>query len=74
MRHNHTQKPSNQLDKYDRVYIDIPWCPWLHSIVAEPLKTIYYNTAAGRYGNIDKLFKNVYDMERFCEKYGIELY
>lgn len=73
MRHNHAQKPSNQLDKYDRVYIDIPWCPWLHCIVVVPLKAIYYNTAADEGANIDQVFRSVWDLERFCMRYRIEL-
>jgi hypothetical protein len=73
MRHNNIRKPSNNLDRYDKVYIDIPQCPWLHSMVAEPLKTIFYNRAADRDANIDRLFRSVYDLESFVLRYGIEL-
>lgn len=73
MRHNHRQKASNILDRYDRVYIDIPQCPWLHSIVAVPLKAIYYNTGADESANIDQVFRSVYELERFAERYRVEL-
>lgn len=73
MRHNNRQKASNNLDRYDRVYIEIPQCPWLHSMVAEPMKTIFYNTAAYPDANIDRLFKSVWDLESFVLRYGIEL-
>lgn len=72
MRHNNRI----HMDRYDRVYLDIPQCPWLRSIVAEPLKTIYYNSAARPDANIDKLFngKNgVWDMEVFFAANGISL-
>lgn len=74
MRHNNIRKPSNNLDRYDRVYIDIPQCPWLHSMVVEPLKTIYYNRAADHDANIDRLFRSVYDLELFCVQHRIELF
>ena len=73
MRHNNRQKPSNILDRYDRVYIDIPQCPWLRCMVAEPLKTIYYNSAADKWANIDRLFRSVWDMEAFLMRYGIDI-
>ena len=73
MRRNNRQKSSNMLDHYDRVYIDIPQCPWLKRMVVEPLKTIYYNTASDPYANVDRLFKNVYDLERFVVVNRIEL-
>lgn len=73
MRHNNRQKASNMLDKYDRVYIEIPQCPWLHSMVVEPMKTIYYNSAADEWANIDRLFKSVWDLEDFVLRYRIEL-
>jgi hypothetical protein len=74
MRHNNHTKPSNILDRYDRVYIDIPQCRWLRSMVVEPLKTIYYNAAADRSANIDRLFHNVHDFEWFVMQYKIELF
>lgn len=73
MRHNNRNKPSSILARYDRVYIDIPQCPWLKRMVVEPLKTIYYNTASDPYANVDRLFKNVYDLERFAVVNRIEL-
>ena len=73
MRHNNRQKASNMLDKYDRVYIEVPQCPWLRSMVAEPMKTIYYNSAADEWANIDRLFKSVWDLEDFVLRYRIEL-
>ena len=73
MRHNNRNKPSRILARYDRVYIDIPQCPWLKRMVVEPLKTIYYNTASDPYANVDRLFKNVYDLERFVVVNRIEL-
>lgn len=74
MRHNNRHKASNVLDRYDRVYIDISQCPWLHSMVVEPLKTIYYNSAADSNANIDRLFKNVWDLEVFCATYRVVLF
>lgn len=73
MRHNNTNRPSNTISRYDRVYIAIPQCPWLHSIVAGPLKTIYYNTAAAPGANIDRLFTEVWDLQDFVLRYRIEL-
>lgn len=73
MRHNNRQKPSNNLDRYDRVYIQIPQCPWLRSMVCVPLKTIYYNTAADTWANIDRMFVSVWDLEDFVLRYRIEL-
>lgn len=74
MRHNNRTKPSSTIANYDRVYIDIPNCPWLRSMVAEPLKTIYYNAAADRSANIDRLFRNVHDFEWFVVQHRIELF
>ena len=73
MRRNNRQKPSSILDRYDRVYIEIPQCPWLHSMVVEPLKTIYYNRAADPWANIDRMFRSVYDLESFVMRYRIDL-
>lgn len=73
MRHNNRQKVSNMLDKYDRVYIEVSQCPWLRSMVVEPMKTIYYNSAADEWANIDRLFKSVWDLEDFVLRYRIEL-
>lgn len=74
MRHNNNHKPSNNLDRYDRVYIDIPQCPWLHSMVAEPLKTVYYNQAADRDANIVRMLRDVQDLERFAAQNRIDLF
>ena len=74
MRHNNHTKPSNILAHYDKVYVDIPNCPWLHSMVVEPLKTIYYNAASDHNANIDKLFRNVYEFEWFVVQNRIELF
>lgn len=74
MRRNNSRKPSNNLERYDKVYIEIQQCPWLHSMVAEPLKTIFYNTAAYPDANIDRMFRNVYDLERFVVQYRVELF
>ena len=76
MRHNNRQKTSNILDRYDRVYIHIPQCPWLRSMVAEPFKTIFYNTAADPGANVDRMFRGIdsmHDLERFCMIYNISL-
>ena len=73
MRHNNRQKPSNILGRYDRVYIDIPQCPWLRSMVCEPLKTIYYNSARDEHANIDRIFRGVWDLEAFVMRYQIDL-
>lgn len=73
MRHNHTIKSSNTISRYDRVYLDIPQCPWLHSMVAVPLKTIYYNTAAAPDGNIDRVFRDVWDLQMFVVRHSIHL-
>ena len=73
MRRNNRQKSSNMLDHYDRVYIEIPQCPWLHSMVCEPLKTIYYNRASDPWANIDRMFRSVYDLESFVFRYRIDL-
>ncbi len=73
MRHNNRNKPSNNLDKYDRVYIEIPQCPWLHSMVCAPMKTVYYNSARDPWANIVRMFKSVWDMEDFCERYRIDV-
>lgn len=74
MRHNNIRKPSNNLDRYDKVYIDIPQCPWLHSMVCEPLKTIYYNSAADRDANIVRMLRDVQDLERFAAQNRIDLF
>lgn len=74
MRRNNHNRPSNTIDRYDRVYIDMVQCPWLHSMVCEPLKTVYYNTAAYPDANIDRMFRNVYDLERFVVQYRVELF
>ena len=74
MRHNNRTKPSSTLAHYDKVYVDIPNCPWLHSMVVEPLKTIYYNTTADHSANVDRLFRNVYDFEWFVVQHRIELF
>lgn len=71
MRHNNRQKPSNILDRYDRVYVEIPQCPWMRSIVAAPLKTIYYNRSAARGANIDRLFADVWDLQDFLTRHRI---
>lgn len=71
MRRNNRQKPSNNLDRFDRVYVDIPQCPWLRCMVAVPLKTIFYNSAAEENANIDRLFTSVYDLELFITRYRI---
>lgn len=74
MRRNNIRKPSNNLDRYDKVYIDIPQCPWLHSMVAEPLKTVYYNRAADRDANIVRMLRDVQDLERFAAQNRIDLF
>ena len=73
MRHNNRNKPSNILDKYDRVYIDIPQCPWLRCMVCAPMKTIYYNSARDPWANIDRMFRSVWDLEDFVLRYGIDI-
>lgn len=73
MRHNNRHKASKTLDRYDRVYIEIPQCPWLRSMVAEPLKTIYYNSAAEPGANVDRLFTDVWDLEMFAIGNRIDL-
>ena len=62
------------IDQYDRVYVEIPQCKWLRSIVAEPLKSIYYNRSADAGANIDKLFRNVFELERFIVQNMIDLF
>ena len=70
MRHNNRMS----IDRFDRVYIDVPQCKWLRSMVAAPLKTIYYNRAADPGANIDRLFTNVIDLEMFVVNYMIDLH
>ena len=70
MRHNNRI----HMDRYDRIYIDIPQCKWLHSIVAVPLKTIYYNATAERNANVVRVCNDVYDLDAFCVANGIPLF
>lgn len=69
MRHNNRIST----DRYDRVYISAPQCPWLYSIVATPLKAIYYNVDAENGANIVKLFNNMWDLEEFVGMNEIKL-
>lgn len=67
-------RKNNTIRDYDRVYIDLPDLPYVRTLTACPLKTIYINRSATPFANVDRLFRTVDDLERFCEKAGVELW
>ena len=71
MRRNNTTKSSNTISNFNKVYADIPQCPWMHSVVVMPLKTIYYNVSADPDAHIDRLIRTVPDLENFIMRYGV---
>lgn len=72
MRRNNTKKPGK--DRYDHVYIEAPQCPWMNSMVADPIKTVFHNRAADPDARIVCMFRNVYDLEEFVLRYRVELF
>lgn len=72
MRHNNRGKASNIIENFDRVYIDVPQCPWLRSITVMPLKTRYYNRASEAGANIDYVCYEIEQFENMLIKHGVE--
>lgn len=60
-RHTNKQRRERPItDNFDRVYIELPGLPQIATIVAMPLKTIFINSTAAYWANIDKV---IFDME-----------
>jgi hypothetical protein len=60
-RHTNKQRGKRPItDNFDRVYIELPGLPQIATIVAMPLKTIFINSTAAYWANIDKV---IFDME-----------
>lgn len=71
MRKNHNQhpsRPSNELDNYDREYIDMPERSEVCSVVVRPLKVIYINMSAAPDANIVKVCNTVEQLVDFLPK------
>lgn len=68
-------RKNNTIREYDRVYVDLPsHLDYILELVACPLKTIYINRNAGSFANVQRVFRDVDDLERFCYKNRIELW
>ena len=65
---------NNTIKEYDKVYIDLPNMSMVRTLTACPLKTIYINRCADPWANIERVFRTVEDLERFCDKKGVELW
>lgn len=60
------------LTTFDRIYNDWPELPRIRSVVAKPLKSIYYNRAANEYA-VDCILNNWEELETFCDTYDVML-
>lgn len=60
------------LTTFDRIYNDWPKLPRIRSVVAKPLKSIYYNRAANEYA-LDVILNNWEELENFCDAYDVML-
>lgn len=60
------------LTTFDRIYNDWSELPRIRSVVAKPLKSIYYNRAANEYA-VDFILNNWEELESFCDSYNITL-
>lgn len=69
--HKNLRKPT-PYDRFDRIYDDWPHCPRIRSVVAKPLKSIYYNRAANEYA-LDIILNNWKELETFCDTYDVIL-
>lgn len=68
-------RKNNTIKDYDRVYVDLPdSMNFIAKLVACPLKTIYINRNADPYANINRVFRSVDDLERFCYTHRIILW
>lgn len=59
-RHTHKRMERGMLDHFDKVYMEWPEMPHIATVVAMPLKTIFINSTAAYWANIDKV---IFDME-----------
>lgn len=72
MRKNY-DKHSNHSERMDTVYVEWPHLWGVRRLIARPLKTIYINRDADAQYALDKEFASFGALERFCEKWDIEL-
>lgn len=77
MRRNHPRRNSHtpNLDLFDVEYIDLPEHPETSRIIALPMKTIYFNTAANTDASIDRVFSDAWAFAQFLgnTRYGMML-
>lgn len=59
----HTNKHRPITDNFDRVYIELPGLPQISTIVAMPLKTIFINSTAAYWANVDKV---IFDLDELA--------
>lgn len=69
MRKTRRREKRTDLNKFDRVYIQLPECAPYAKIIAMPTKTIYYNTN-GIY-NIDRVFYDFNELAMCFEAWGV---
>ena len=74
MRKNHIKCNDARIDlnKFDRVYIDLPEAANTARIVAVPLKVIYYNANANA-SNLDRVYYDIDELAEFMDACGVSM-
>lgn len=57
--------PESVLEKFDEVTLDIPERGMTARMIVLPLKTVFINTGAEPFANIDRVFYDIEDFEDF---------
>lgn len=73
MRRNYDRHARRDMsERYDKVYVQLPELFGVRRIEARPLKTIYINMAAQPWAE-SRVFSSVEALERFCQRWRVEL-
>lgn len=74
MRKNHIKRNNGHTDlnKFDRIYIDLPEAANTARIVAIPLKVIYYNANANA-SNLDRVYYDIDELAEFMDACGVSM-
>ena len=67
----HTNKHRPITDNFDRVYIELPGLPQIATIVAMPLKTIFINSTAAYWANVDKVIFDVEELQAYLAMWAV---
>jgi hypothetical protein len=66
----HTKiKNRDSMENFDRVYREWPELPHIATIVAVPLKTVFINSAAAYWANVDKVIFDVDELQAYFPEY-----